>query len=166
MTARTFDLEREPFIRYAASIREAARVQRYPTFRTLERYLDQSGGSVGRMMVSVLGVTHPQAVEYAVEAGKAIALLWCAKRLATDYTQGVIRLPLQDFAESRYTERDLAAGSANDALRRLLDIQMARIEAWVDSARGILRALAGDRERVATAWLLCHVAQQVKRMRK
>ena len=121
---------------------------RYATWSSLNRFCEQSGGTIALAVAEVLGVQHSDAHARLRQLGAAVRFTDLLRNVGLDRERGRIYLPLEDLARQRYSERELLAGTRNDAWRDLMRFEVAR-------ARGMLRGgakgicwLAGDRSRL------------------
>lgn len=166
LSAARFDIPRQCFEDIAEALRIEASVARHATVRSFETYLDLSGGALARAVACVLGMTDSHALDSAGAVGKAVRLTRAVHNIAADFAEGRIILPLEELARHRYSERDLAAGATSAALRDLIHAQTARARRWLEEATGVLGLLAGDRERLATAWLISASERRLQRIEK
>jgi phytoene synthase len=149
--ARRYQIPRQSFIDIAEGVRRDLLVRRYATWASLERHCRQSAGAAASAIACVLGVTNSDAVEHAVTLGVAMAFTRILTSLKDDSAAGRIYLPLEDLANFRYSERDLAAGVVNDNFQRLMRFQVDRARRLYREAAEGLCWVAGDGSRMAAA---------------
>ena len=150
-TVREFDIPQGYFLELAESCRAAAAVTRYATWTALEKHLDARYGSMGRIIASVLGVTHSEAHRQAGKLGVAVGLTHLLRDLAADQKRGRIYLPLEDFIRFRYGEKDLSAGSRSDAFRALMKFEVGRARELFEAGAEAVRWLSDDGSRLAVS---------------
>ena len=100
---------------YMASMRMDCGPLRIQTREELERYMDGSGASVGRIMAVILGA--PEESERLGRLGVAFQLTNFLRDLREDYALDRIYLPADERERHGVGEDDLAADSASPALR-------------------------------------------------
>ena len=101
-------------------------VPRYATWEALRRYCHHTGGVAAVLLSGVFGLTHSGAGGHAARLGAAVRLTGILRDLKPDLDRGRILLPLEDLARFRYSERDMARGTVNDALRELVRFEAGR----------------------------------------
>jgi phytoene synthase len=157
MTVGRYRVGREHFDDLAESYRTDLKRKRYATWSSLNQFCEQSGGAVAVTLAEVLGLQHSDAHARLRQLGAAVRFTDQLRNVGRDRERGRIYLPLEDLARQRYSERELLAGTRNDAWRELMRFEVAR-------ARGMLRGgakgicwLAGDRSRLfaSTITLAC-----------
>ena len=111
---------------YMASMRMDCGRLRIQTREELDRYMDGSGASVGRIMAVILGA--PDESERLGRLGVAFQLTNFLRDLREDYALDRIYLPADERERHGVGEGDLAAASASPALRELVasDVRRAR----------------------------------------
>jgi 15-cis-phytoene synthase len=145
--AAAFDLPLSGLRSYIASMRMDCGRLRIQTRDELDRYMEGSGGSVGRIMASILGA--PSEAERLARLGVAFQLTNFLRDVREDYGLDRIYLPADEREELGIDDGDLAADTASPALRTLVagEVQRARghfaettpalIEAIPSARRGI-----------------------------
>ena len=101
-------------------------VTRYPTYEDLAEYVYGSAAVIGAMMLPVLGASHPQARDRAMDLGVAFQLTNFLRDVAEDWDRGRIYLPLEDLERFGVTEEDFRRRHVTPAFRRLLAYEVAR----------------------------------------
>lgn len=113
---------------YVASMRMDCGRLRIQTRDELDRYMQGSAGSVGRIMAAILGV--PAQAERLARLGIAFQLTNFLRDVREDFGLDRIYLPADERERLGVGEGDFSADSASPALRRL-------IAAEVERARGL-----------------------------
>ncbi|MGH8910230.1 MAG: phytoene/squalene synthase family protein [Egibacteraceae bacterium] len=104
-------------------------VSRYATYDDLYGYVYGSAAVIGSMMLPVLGSTHPQARDRAMDLGVAFQLTNFLRDIAEDWDRDRIYLPLEDLERFGVTERDFRARRVGENFRRLLAFEAQRTRA-------------------------------------
>jgi phytoene synthase len=157
-TVRRFEIPRAAMSDFLEGCAAEAGVKRYATWSALQRHCDSVGGSIARMIACVLGVTHSDASESIVAAGRAGRLIEILRSLKADAARDRVYLPLEDMIRCRYGERDLLSGVADERFARLIAIEVERARESLRRAADGVCWLAGDGARIAAA---AHVAMQL-----
>ena len=125
---------------YMASMRMDCGRLRIQTREELDRYMDGSGASVGRIMAVILGA--PEESERLGRLGVAFQLTNFLRDLREDYALDRIYLPAEERERHGVGEGDLAAGTASPALRELVasDVRRAR-ELFRETTPALLTAI-------------------------
>ena len=109
----------------------------------------------GRAMTYILGVRSPYTVEetlpHADDLSIAMQLSNFWRDIGPDWRIGRVYLPGEDLARFRVTEADLAAGRITPDFIALLEFEIARTEAYYQSARIAVRRLRTGRVGVMAA---------------
>lgn len=153
-TVKEFDLPQQCFFDLAEGCRIDSTVVRYPTWSRLENYLQLTGGSIGQMIASLLGVTHSDAHRQAAQLGQAIRLTHILTNLPADATRGRVYLPLEDLVKFRYSEQDLINGVVNERLAELMKFQIARCRALYEQGAEAIGWLSEEGSRLAVSLIV------------
>jgi phytoene synthase len=146
-----YQVPREWFLDLINALAMRARTLRIATWNSLERYLRARGGSVGLIMSAVLGVTHSEAQERAVNMGMAVELTRLLRDVKKDAERNRILLPLEDLIRFKYGEKELMRGVVDQRFADLMSFQVERArELFRVGAEGI-QWLGGDGSRLAAA---------------
>lgn len=150
-TVKDFDLPQQYFLDLAEGCRVDGTVMRYATWTRLENYLQLSGGSIGQMIASVLGVTHSEAHHQAAKLGQAVRLAQILRNLSADAQRGRVYLPLEDMVRFRYGEADLLAGTVNERLVELMKFEIARCRSLYEQGAEAIGWLSDEGSRLAVS---------------
>jgi phytoene synthase len=142
-TVARFEVPRELVMRFVEACREDLGTVRYATWKSLLAHCEGVGGSVARMIACVLGATHSDVGRFAMELGAAWRLVSLCACVRPDLERGRVYLPLEDLIARRVSERELAA-----RYREVVEVEIARARALIDSASGGVAWLAGDGSRL------------------
>ncbi len=150
-TVRRFEIGREAMTQWVDACAADTGVKRYATWTALQRHCDALGGAVATMIACVLGVTHSDATNQIVAAGRAGRLIEILRNLKADAARDRAYLPLEDMVRCRYGERDLLGGVADERFAQLIAIQAQRARQSLHQAADAICWLAGDGGRLAAA---------------
>jgi squalene synthase HpnC len=142
-TVRVHHLDREPFDRLVRANLLDQRVHRYPTFTELRGYCTLSADPVGRIVLALLGVRDPVAVELSDRICTALQLIEHWQDVAEDYRAGRVYLPQEDLATFGVSEAELGGTVATAALRRLMGFEITRAAQLLDSGAPLIGLLRG-----------------------
>ncbi|GEL17183.1 phytoene/squalene synthase family protein [Pseudonocardia asaccharolytica] len=99
-TARRYDIERQHFIDFLASMRMDLDVTDYPAYADLARYVHGSAAVIGLQVLPVLGTVVPraEATPHAAALGVAFQLTNFLRDVGEDLDRGRIYLPADELA--------------------------------------------------------------------
>jgi 15-cis-phytoene synthase len=129
---------------YMASMRVDCEPVRIETRRELETYMDGSGGSIGRIMASILGA--PGEAEAFTRLGVAFQLTNFLRDVREDHRLGRIYLPADERERHGAGDADLGRDCATPGLRALVaeEVVQAR-QLFADSRAAVAAALRSAR---------------------
>src|SRR5687768_12563530 len=135
---------------YMASMRMDCGRLRIQSREELERYMDGSGASVGRIMAVILGA--PQESERLGRLGVAFQLTNFLRDLREDYALDRIYLPADERQRHGVDESDLSAATASTSLRELVasEVRVAR-ELFAETAPALAAAIPSARRGIGLA---------------
>jgi phytoene synthase len=140
----------EPLLALVAGVEMDLVKTRYASFAELDTYCHLVAGTVGMMLVPVLGNGDPAALPYADALGRAMQLTNILRDVAEDLARDRLYLPLDELAAAGIGEDDLRAGRVDARFRAFMHAQIARARAGYERALPGIRHLAG-RSRLAVA---------------
>jgi phytoene synthase len=124
---------------YFRAMKEDLTIARYPAFQDLMHYMEGSALPVGRAMTYILGVRQPHTVEETLPHADSLAIAMQLSNFWRDIGQdrriGRVYIPEEDLARFGVTEADLAAGRITPEFVALMEIEIARTEAYYRRAR-------------------------------
>jgi phytoene synthase len=122
--------------------------RRYETFEELYTYCYRVAGTVGMMMLPILGAapefTEEQAKKPAVALGIALQLTNILRDVGEDLKRGRIYLPQEDLRAFGITQKELLAGKVTDKYRNFVKFQIARARGYYKEAAKGIPMLAPD----------------------
>jgi squalene synthase HpnC len=131
----------DPFRALIEANRVDQRVTRYETLDDLVGYCQLSAVPVGRLVLSVFGVSTPERVVQSDEVCIGLQLTEHLQDIAEDAGRGRIYLPARDREAFGVTEDELSAPQASPALRRLVAVHVNRAERRLAPGRSLARGL-------------------------
>ena len=134
--ATVYDLPLSELRSYMASMRMDCDRLRIATRAELDRYMDGSAGSVGRIMAAILGA--PAQAERLARLGIAFQLTNFLRDVREDYGLDRIYLPADERERLGVDDDDLAAATATPALRSQIASEVARARALFAEAAPVL----------------------------
>jgi squalene synthase HpnC len=142
-TVRATGLPRDLFDRMVEANLQDQRVTEYATYADLRRYCTLSADPVGRMVLTVFGVTSPGAGELSDRVCSALQLVEHWQDVAEDRAKGRVYLPKEDMVRYAVSPSDLDGAAATPALRRLMAFQTERAATLLDSGAPLVGLLRG-----------------------
>jgi phytoene synthase len=135
---------------YMASMRMDCGRLRIQTREELERYMNGSGASVGRIMAVILGA--PGESERLARLGVAFQLTNFLRDLREDYLLDRIYLPADERERHGVDESDLASATASPGLRELVasEVRLARA-LFHETSPALLTAIPSARRGIGLA---------------
>jgi phytoene synthase len=150
-TMRRYQIPSEWFLDLIEALKARAGKLRWATWSSLETYLRGRGGSAGLILSGILGVTHSEARERAVEMGMAVELTRILRDVKQDSQENRILLPLEDLIRFKYSEKDLMRGVVNENFAELMGHQIERARGMYRSAAEGIAWVGGDGSKLAAA---------------
>jgi squalene synthase HpnC len=143
-------LEREPFLKLIAANRLDQVKSSYATYDELVSYCELSANPVGRLVLGVFGAATATTTALSDKVCTALQIVEHLQDVAEDHHNGRIYLPVEDMVRFGVEPSDLAAPTANSALRRLIAFESSRAQELLDEGSALLGYLGGS-ARVAVA---------------
>ena len=148
--ATVHDLPLSELRSYMASMRMDCDRLRIQTREELDRYMNGSAGSVGRIMAAILGA--PAQAERLARLGIAFQLTNFLRDVREDYELDRIYLPADDRERLGVDDDDLAADTATPALRSLIASEVARARAlFAEAGPALVSAIPSAGRGIALA---------------
>jgi phytoene synthase len=132
---------------------------RYATFEDLQRYCYRVASVVGLLSVAIFGYTHPDTLKYAHDLGMAFQLTNITRDVGEDARRDRIYLPLEELRQFGVSEHDVLHGHESEAMKQLLEFQIARAERFYTSALTFLPQV--DRKAQRTGLIMAAIYQTV-----
>ena len=125
-TVRRYGLGPEPFLGLIAANRQDQLVRRYESYDDLLAYCALSANPVGRLVLAVTGTATPERIRCSDAVCTALQIVEHLQDVTEDLARDRIYLPAQDMKRFHVREEDLAAGTANSAVRSLVAFEAGR----------------------------------------
>lgn len=119
----------------------------YETFDELREYCYRVAGTVGLLMIPVLGhapTMGDEAMQCAAGLGIAMQLTNILRDLGEDAARGRVYLPAEDLERFGYLREELLCGVRNPAFLRLMEFEIARAEEYYQRGMRGVRLLDPD----------------------
>jgi 15-cis-phytoene synthase len=148
---------------YMASMRMDCGRLRIQSREELDRYMNGSGASVGRIMAVILGA--PEQSESLARLGVAFQLTNFLRDLREDYLLDRIYLPADERERHGVDDSDLAAATASPRLRELVasEVRLART-LFAETTPGLLASIPSARRGIGLARAVyCAVLDRIER---
>lgn len=121
---------------------------RYADFEQLQLYCYRVASVVGLLSAQIFGYKNPQTLQFANDLGMAFQLTNIIRDVGEDARRNRIYLPLDELAQFNVTEDAILHSQPSDAVKELLDFQIARAESYYDKALNNLPAEDKKSQRV------------------
>ena len=138
---RAHALPLEPFRALLSAFRQDVLKTRYATFAELSDYCMRSANPIGRLLLHLYRVdSEPELLRAdAICTGLQLANFW--QDIALDWDKGRVYLPSEDLERFGVTEQHIAQGRCDERWQRLLEFEVGRARALLESGRPLARAL-------------------------
>ncbi|MFD0276319.1 squalene synthase HpnC [Kitasatospora sp. NPDC127111] len=133
----------EPFRRLIEANRVDQTTARYATYEDLIGYCTLSADPVGRLVLAIAGCAAPERIELSDAVCSALQVVEHLQDVAEDLARGRIYLPAEDLDRFGVTEADLAAPSADGAVRELVAFEAARARTLLDRGAPLVGTVRG-----------------------
>lgn len=133
----------EPFRRLIEANRVDQTTTRYARFEDLLGYCTLSADPVGRLVLAIAGVSTPERVALSDAICTGLQVVEHLQDVAEDLAHGRIYLPAEDMERFGVTEEDLAAPSANGAVRELIAFETERARTLLDRGAPLVGTVRG-----------------------
>jgi phytoene synthase len=134
-TVRRWDIPREHFEAFFASMAMDLVVTEYDTYDDLYRYVYGSAAVIGLQVVPILEPLDDAAYEYAMALGIAFQLANFIRDVGEDLDRGRVYLPMDELTMFGLTRPDLERRVVDQRVRQLLRFQVARVRTLEQQAR-------------------------------
>jgi len=133
----------KPFYDLLDAFQQDVVKQRYEDFNDLADYCRRSANPIGRLL---LALYHADSLENfplsdCICTGLQLVNFW--QDVANDWKKGRIYLPLQDLANFKVTEEDIAAARCDERWQALLAFEVARARNILNTGAPLARRLPG-----------------------
>jgi phytoene synthase len=150
-TLRRYPIEEAPFHELLHGLRSDLHRPRFEHTHELLTYCDRVAGTVGLMLLPVLGVVDPRARAAAVDLGRAMQLTNVLRDVREDLERGRRYLPAVELAAFQLSDRDLERGTVDERFVAFMRAQIARARTLYARAERGLAFIPSRRGRVLVA---------------
>jgi 15-cis-phytoene synthase len=160
-TVQQYRIPVEYFIDLIRGVEMDLMKRTYRTFGELEEYCYCVASTVGMIMTKVFGAAHEnEALEHAIELGKAMQLTNILRDVGEDCQRGRIYLPEEDLRMFGVTAEDLSRGDATPAFVELMKFQIRRARSFFRRAESGIPELTDDGSRLCVR-LMSHTYAEI-----
>lgn len=158
-TVSKFEISKSEIASFVDGVAADRATARYATWTALQRSIDRVGGAVATMIAAVIGLRHSDCRPQLLDLARGSMVTTFLRDVHDDLAEKRVRLPLEDLAKCRCSERELLAGEVNERSRELVRLEVNRARDLLDRASDVLKWVAGDGSRFAAAmWIELHRA--------
>ena len=133
----------KPFYDLLDAFQQDVVKKRYEDFNDLADYCRRSANPIGRLLLSLYNanVLENLPLSDCICTGLQLVNFW--QDVANDWKKGRIYLPLQDLAQFKVTEEDIAASRCDERWQALLAFEVARARNILNTGAPLARRLPG-----------------------
>ncbi|MEA2489704.1 MAG: 15-cis-phytoene synthase [Acidobacteriota bacterium] len=139
-----FAIPKDAFIALLDGCRQDMVKTRYDTFGELLQYCDYVASSISDISLAIFGYRTDAALGYGRNLSTALQLTNITRDVGDDLTRDRIYIPREELERFGVSERDLLEQRESDAVRQLIEFQIARAEGYFRQAEPLLGELAFD----------------------
>ncbi len=139
-----FGLPLQPFHDLLSAFRQDVTKKRYTTFEELLDYCRRSANPVGRLLLHLHGAATPENLHLSDRICSALQLINFLQDLEQDWVEnGRNYLPQDEMARFGVSEAHLEGRQSDEAMRQLMDFQLARARAMMLAGAPLPERLRG-----------------------
>mgnify|MGYP000219753268 CR=1 FL=1 len=142
-TIRDHQLPLTPFLDLLSAFEQDVSQHRYTDYKALERYCQKSANPVGRLMLHLYESTDELSLKQSDAICTALQLINFWQDVAIDWRKGRIYLPQDEMARFGVTETTIATSNNNAAWQALMQFQVDRTRALLNSGAALGSRLEG-----------------------
>lgn len=129
-----FILAQEHFLEIIDGMEMDLKFNRYEDFEQLQLYCYRVASLVGLLSAQIFGFHNRDTLKYAQDLGMAFQLTNIIRDVGEDARRGRIYLPLDELTKAGVSEEDILHSRESEAVRKLMELQIARAESFYDKA--------------------------------
>ncbi len=129
-----FNLAQEHFLEIIDGMEMDLKFNRYEDFEQLQLYCYRVASLVGLLSAQIFGFNNRDTLKYAQDLGMAFQLTNIIRDVGEDARRGRIYLPLDELTKAGVSEEDILHSRESEAVRKLMELQIARAESFYDKA--------------------------------
>jgi 15-cis-phytoene synthase len=141
---RHFAIPKDAFIALIEGCRQDLVKTRYETFDELLHYCELVASSIADISLSIFGYRSERAIEYGRDLATALQLTNVTRDVGDDLLRDRVYLPQEELRRFGVSESELVARREGEAMRRLIEFQIARAEDYFRRAEPLLKELSFD----------------------
>ncbi len=141
---RHFAIPKSGFLALIEGCRQDLVKTRYDTFAELLHYCELVASSICDISLAIFGTKTDKAIGYGRSLATALQLTNVTRDIGDDLARDRVYVPQEELRRFGVTEADLFARVRNDAMRRLVEFQIARAESYFRAAEPLLGELSFD----------------------
>lgn len=141
-TMQVCDIDRNDVFAQLRGHRRALTTIEFPTYASLQIYIDEVACAFGRMLLPILGpANHAAARSKMDQLLAATQLTDILQDLAVDLSDGRLYIPHEDLVRHGVERGDLQRGTSTDAIRSLVRAQVVRVRGLLESSADLTALL-------------------------
>ncbi|MES2500718.1 MAG: presqualene diphosphate synthase HpnD [Pseudomonadota bacterium] len=129
-----FNLAQTHFLEVIDGMEMDLKFNRYADFEQLELYCYRVASVVGLLSAQIFGFSNQNTLKYAHDLGMAFQLTNIIRDVGEDARRGRIYLPLDELTKTGVSEEDILQNRQTQAIKTLMEYQIARAESYYDKA--------------------------------
>jgi squalene synthase HpnC len=149
-TIQACSLPIEALHRLIEANRRDQMVTSYSSWDELREYCRYSADPIGRLVLAIFGMATPERIAWSDDVCTGLQLIEHLQDVGEDARRGRVYLPADDLARFGCATTGLTAPSASEALRGVVEFEVRRAAALLDSSLPLVATLPG-RARLAIA---------------
>ena len=157
----TFKLSADHFYEIIDGMEMDLNFNRYADFEQLQLYCYRVASVVGLLSAQIFGFKNQNTLKFANDLGMAFQLTNIIRDVGEDARRNRIYLPLDELAQFNVSEDDILHSRESDAVKQLLEFQIARAEEHYD--RAINELPAEDRKSQRVGLMMAAIYRTVLR---
>ena len=139
----THQLSTKPLRDLLSAFRQDVSQSRYASYEELLNYCARSADPVGRIMLALFRMDHPQHLERSDAICSALQIINFLQDVAIDWQKGRVYLPQEDLQRFGVTERQIQDGMVDQAWCELMAFEVARARALMLTGAPLASAIPG-----------------------
>jgi phytoene/squalene synthetase len=125
-----------------------------------------TGGTLAVTDCCILGSRSSETASIIQSIGTAWALVQQLLGMASNLSDGIIYLPLEEMVKSNVTQSDIQQGQVTEPIRELLGLQIQRIRELLSIGKKEIAQLPGDGSRLTGGWWIVSIENQLASVEK
>jgi phytoene synthase len=139
-----FAIPKSAFVALIDGCRQDVVKTRYETFEELLHYCELVAASISDISLAIFGYRTGAAIEHGRNLSTALQLTNVTRDVGDDLARDRVYVPQEELRRFGVSERDLFARRESEAMRNLIEFQIARAESYFVAAEPLLKELNFD----------------------